>query len=129
MSTSARIAKREDDGTVRSVYCHFDGYPSYAGKLLRHHYTDPEIVDIVMNFGNFSALEQHVSDISFYITAPSPMDERAMRHASTGDFLEYGSKSASEYLYLFDQGRWRCWSTWNGSEILLSEETDKEPQF
>jgi hypothetical protein len=129
MSTSARIAKREDDGTVRSVYCHFDGYPSYVGKLLRHHYTDSEIVDIVMNFGNFRALEEHVSDISFYITASSPMDERAMRHASMGDFLEYGSKSASEYLYLFDQNRWRCWSTWSGSEILLSEETDKDPQF
>ena len=129
MSTSARIAKREDDGTVRSVYCHYDGYPSYAGKLLRHYYTDPEIVDIVMNFGNFRALEEHVSDISFYITASSPMDERAMRHASMGDFLEYGSKSASEYLYLFDQNRWRCWSTWSGGEIQLSEETDKEPQF
>jgi len=129
MSTSARIAKREDDGTVRSVYCHFDGYPSYVGKLLRHHYTDSEIVDIMMNFGNFRALAEHVSDISFYITESSPMDERAMRHASTGDFLEYGSKSASEYLYLFDQNRWRCWSTWSGSEIQLSEETDKDPQF
>lgn len=128
MSTSARIAKREDDGTVRSVYCHYDGYPSYAGKLLRHYYTDPEIVDIVMNFGNFDALEQHVSDIDFYITE-GLVDELAMRHANTEDFLEYGSKSASEYLYLFDQNRWRCWSTWIGSEIQLNEETDKDPQF
>ena len=27
MATRSRIAKQNPDGTIKSVYCHWDGYP------------------------------------------------------------------------------------------------------
>jgi len=35
MATRSRIAIENQDGTVTSIYCHFDGYLSGVGKLLK----------------------------------------------------------------------------------------------
>jgi hypothetical protein len=37
MSTRSRIAIENQNGSVTSVYCHFDGYISGVGKTLEKH--------------------------------------------------------------------------------------------
>ena len=57
MSTRTRIGYEQEDGTIRSIYCHSDGYPSWTGKKLRDHYDGDEakVVDLV-NTGYISCL-------------------------------------------------------------------------
>ena len=45
MATRSKIAIEDQDGTVRSIYCHWDGYPSHHGPILLEHYTTQEKVE------------------------------------------------------------------------------------
>ena len=38
MATRSRIAIEKQDGTVDSIYCHWDVYLSHNGKILFNHY-------------------------------------------------------------------------------------------
>jgi len=40
MATTSRIAILNFDGSVDSIYCHYDGYPSHNGKILLKYYND-----------------------------------------------------------------------------------------
>ena len=46
MATRSTIALEFADGTVQQVYCHWDGYLDYNGKLLAEHYTDLSLIHI-----------------------------------------------------------------------------------
>ena len=45
MSTRSRIGMINPDGSVSSIYCHFDGYPEGVGKTLHDNWND--INDII----------------------------------------------------------------------------------
>ena len=40
MATRSRIAIEKENGTVESIYCHWDGYPENNGRILVENYTD-----------------------------------------------------------------------------------------
>jgi hypothetical protein len=56
MSTNSRIGIQDEDGSVRSIYCHWDGYPSANGKTLYEAYQDREKVMALIELGDLSAL-------------------------------------------------------------------------
>lgn len=56
MSTRSLIAIKQTDGTVKSIYCHWDGYVSHNGRLLIEHYATPEAVEELLALGPLSAL-------------------------------------------------------------------------
>lgn len=60
MATRSRIAIENEDGTVTSIYCHFDGYPSGVGETLQRCYTDPEKVKKLIALGSISSLHENV---------------------------------------------------------------------
>ena len=45
MSTRSRIGIRNKDNTITSIYCHWDGYPTWNGKMLLTYYTKREDVE------------------------------------------------------------------------------------
>lgn len=49
MSTHAFIGVVENTGTLKYVYNHSDGYPSYLGKMLLEHYNTPELATALVN--------------------------------------------------------------------------------
>lgn len=61
MGTRSRIGLRRDDGSVASIYCHWDGYIEHNGMILLKHYTDPIKVARLISFGDMSTLHQYVS--------------------------------------------------------------------
>ena len=61
MATRSRIAIEDQDGTVRSIYCHWDGYPSNNGRILVEHYTDREKVKELIALGSISSLKENVA--------------------------------------------------------------------
>ncbi|EOY5688485.1 TPA: hypothetical protein ACVTEY_000144 [Salmonella enterica subsp. enterica] len=56
MATSCSITANLSDGTLKTIYCHFDGYPAWAGSILKTHYTTQELVDSLISGGHISSL-------------------------------------------------------------------------
>ena len=56
MGTRSRIGIELPDGQVRSVYCHWDGYPEHNGRILIQHYTQREDVEKLIAGGSISSL-------------------------------------------------------------------------
>lgn len=55
MSTRSRIGLLTED-TIRSIYCHSDGYPDWVGRMLNEHWTDPDQVEQLLDLGDLSYL-------------------------------------------------------------------------
>jgi hypothetical protein len=60
MATRSRIAIENENGTVSSVYSHWDGYPSHNGYILLTHYKDRNKVQKLIDLGSLSSLAQEV---------------------------------------------------------------------
>jgi hypothetical protein len=57
MSTRSRIAIENQNGSVTSIYCHFDGYISGVGKLLKNATQSIRKVEELIELGDISALD------------------------------------------------------------------------
>jgi hypothetical protein len=66
MGTRSTIALEFADGTVKQVYCHWDGYLSNNGRILQESYMDPFKVKELVERGAMSSLSKVVDDCSFY---------------------------------------------------------------
>lgn len=61
MSTHAFIGVVENTGTLKYVYNHSDGYPSYLGKMLLKHYNTPELATALVNLGDISMVRERLA--------------------------------------------------------------------
>ena len=121
MATRSRIAMECTDASgnkiVKSIYCHWDGYPEGVGATLQKHYLDREKVAALIELGAISSLEKEVAPTgphSFDRPQPGvvvayhrdrgedPIDPRV--DASVSDFF---NSDIEQYGYLFtDEGEW-----------------------
>lgn len=62
MATRSTIALEYKDGTVKQIYCHFDGYFGGVGKVLSEHYTDYDKVVQLMELGDISYLRPEIGE-------------------------------------------------------------------
>jgi len=120
MSTRSTIAIVNPDNTVRSIYCHWDGYPENNGRILNEHYTSPEKINELMDIGCISSLAPEVH--------PSPESEHSYESRQEGVVVAYGrdrgdegteaqsfvseaeyriDNDNQEYNYLYKDGVWR----------------------
>ena len=60
MATRSRIAIEKEDGTVESIYCHWDGYPENNGRILVENYKDHKKVQALIDLGDISNLAPNV---------------------------------------------------------------------
>jgi hypothetical protein len=117
MATRSRIAIEKANGTVESIYCHWDGYPEYNGEILENHYTDDKKVQSLIDLGDISSLRQNVEAPEGH-SFECPDDETTVAygrdrgeknvdkivHPSVQDFFD---GDIEEYGYLFTQeGEW-----------------------
>jgi hypothetical protein len=58
MATRSNIAIENQDGTVSSIYCHFDGYVEGVGEMLFEHYQSKEKLQELINLGDISQLNE-----------------------------------------------------------------------
>jgi hypothetical protein len=56
MGTRSTIALEFADGTVEQVYCHWDGYLDHNGQILLKHYSDPFVLQKLIDLGDISSL-------------------------------------------------------------------------
>lgn len=60
MSTRAYVGIRNTDGTVETVYTHFDGYPDHHGPILLENYAEERKLRDLLALGSLSMLEKTV---------------------------------------------------------------------
>ena len=61
MSTHSYIGVIEEDGTLKYVYGHSDGYPSYLGRMLLTYYNTPELATGLVNLGDLSMVRERLA--------------------------------------------------------------------
>ena len=119
MATRSRIAMEMADGTVKSIYCHWDGYPSNNGRLLLENYDDHAKVEKLIALGDISYLAKEVDpDPDEDHTFGNPQEgvtvayhrdrgedlRKPILHKSVPDFVK---SDVEEYGYIFTQeGEW-----------------------
>lgn len=56
MSTHSMIGVEAADGTIRGIYCHWDGYPAHVGAMLLQHYETEAKACALIALGNLSSI-------------------------------------------------------------------------
>jgi hypothetical protein len=100
MSTRSRIAIENQDGTVKSIYCHFDGYLSGVGRLLKEYYTTQAKVEALIELGDISALEMTPGSTVAYARDRGE-DLNFKEFSSVPELFVHGYDSGEEFIYCF----------------------------
>ena len=121
MGTRSRIGIQLKDDSILSVYCHYDGYPAFNGRVLREFYNTPEKVADLINGGNISALHTNagwknetlpeVGPLYFTSRGESLEENEPELSKDHGEYLKMSADSWEEYSYLFVDGEWLCYNT------------------
>lgn len=118
MATRGRVGIVRDDGTVASIYQHWDSYPSCLGATLLNHYKNKEKIEKLIALGDCSSIREEV-DIpegkahSFdkpllNVTIAYGRDRGEDRVEPRLDHSEkaFWESDIEEYGYLFKDGKW-----------------------
>jgi hypothetical protein len=129
MGTRSRIAVMHGD-VVKSVYCHWDGYLSWNGKLLQEHYDSTKANQLVA-LGDISSLKEEIGEKHAFSHFDTEMDQKeydalygkmttfyGRDRGETGtdwkvahtfkEFLEQVVGCCGEYYYIMKDGVWYC---------------------
>jgi hypothetical protein len=63
MSTRSTISVLQKDNSVKSIYCHWDGYLSGAGETLLTYYNSYEKANQLIALGNLSSLYENLNPL------------------------------------------------------------------
>lgn len=121
-----------EDGSITSVYCHWDGYPSHNGVILEKNYQDPEKIKTLMSLGDLSSLEKKlVPEGNVVHTFDDPADGVCVFYgrdrkqngtdcrvsANMKEFVEMSGWC--DYCYIFEAGVWF---------VIAMHQGDKKPE-
>jgi hypothetical protein len=131
MATRSHIGvKNHKEGTVDYIYCHWDGYPEYVGKVLTEYYQDMDRVDALMKLGDLSFLGSEIGEKHEFGKSPNPKwciaygrdrnEPNSIVHSSTFEGLL--GNDCVDYLYVFDGEFWNCYDTYTKQYINLYHE-------
>jgi len=124
MATRSNIAYKTAEGKIRSVYCHWDGYPAHNGEMLRRYYTDQSKIEALIELGSISSLAAELGEKQDFDDRSTQKDDWTLAyHRDRGEQLvvsEYDDvpswiEDMEEYAYL-----------WNGEEWLVNDHGEKD---
>ena len=124
MATRSNIAYKTAEGKIRSVYCHWDGYPEHNGKILMDHYTDQAKIEALVALGSISSLGIELGEKQDFDDRSTQKDDWTLAyHRDRGEELvvsEYEDipswvADMEEYAYL-----------WNGQEWIVNDHGERD---
>jgi hypothetical protein len=130
MGTPATISIFNEDNTVKTVSCNYDGYLSQVGQKLFKHYSNPDKLRSLLAMGNISSLEKEVDipegaehsfdkrnpDVTtFYAGDRGESRMSAKTFETTQAFLRRSNLVGHDYIYKEKNDTW----------YLLNETTSK----
>ena len=121
-----------EDGSITSVYCHWDGYPSHNGVILLENYQDPEKIKMLISLGDLSSLEKKlIPEGNVVHSFEDPADGVCVFYgrdrkengtnckvsANMKEFIEIADWC--DYCYIFEAGVWF---------VIAMHQGDKKPE-
>ena len=126
MATRGRIGLELSDGSILSVYHHWDSYPQWLGRILNTHYNSREQAAELIDGGDMSSCwsdtiwgkdrtDGQKYGPEYYSQrgedCPPRLDNTLQEYLSDGE----------EYAYIFRDGEWVCYD--------MNEFNDNEPEL
>ena len=126
MATRSRIGIELSDGSVLSVYHHWDGYESWLGRILRTHYNSKELAAELIDGGDMSSCwtDERWDASADGSYGPQYYSQRGDDSPPRldADLCEYLLPDGSEeYAYLFRNGEWVCYNMHQFDDAKLPE--------
>lgn len=125
MATRSRIGVQLKDGSVLSVYCHWDGYPEWNGKKLKEHFNSYEQAAELIDGGDISALwtnkdweQKEMESRTLYYAERGETDTEPNLDNSFKAFISGVNDSWADYAYLFTNGEWKCYTPKGNEEQI-----------
>lgn len=103
MATRSRIGIELKNGSVLSVYHHWDGYPEWLGRILKTHYNTHSKVSELIDGGDMSTCWDEDNKPAYYSARGEVSPPRL--DADLNEYLCNGE----EYAYIFTKGEWVCY--------------------
>jgi hypothetical protein len=92
-------------GTVcKSVYCHYDGYLDYTGRILLSKY-DSTLANMLIARGDNSGVKETLEEMNFYSDRDEDNVSWQVAHTFE-EFLEQVNGCCGEYYYVMRDGVW-----------------------
>jgi hypothetical protein len=125
MATRSRIGLELKDGSVLSVYHHWDGYPEWLGRILKTHYNSKDAVAELIDGGDMSSAwtnagwnnETRKQGPLYYSERGEDCPPRLDK--SVGEFLQNNEEYG--YVYTQEEG-WLCYDTCDWHETYLESQ-------
>jgi hypothetical protein len=119
MATRSTIALEFEDGTVKQIYAHWDGYLEGNGEILLKHYKAPADVAALIDMGDLSSLDTTLEATTFYARDRGETDVDAREFSDINDYKRNGDFQS--YNYIMREGVWHVDRGEQGELITLIE--------
>ena len=126
MATRSNIAYKTPEGKIRSVYCHWDGYPAHNGEMLVRNYQQARKIAQLIEMGSLSSLSEDVF--------PTPNSEHSFETPEEGVCVFYGrdrgetGQEAREYAdipsWIDDMEEYAY--LWDGRDWLVNDHGERD---
>ena len=117
MGTRSRVGVMHGT-TCKSVYCHYDGYLEYTGKLLLDHYNSAAANQLVA-LGDNSGVQKTVEGMNFYSDRGETDVSWQVAHTFE-EFLEQVYNCGGEYYYIMRDGEWYAGSVYEAKGLKVN---------
>jgi hypothetical protein len=136
MSTRSRIGIELKNGSILSVYHHWDGYPEWLGRILNTHYNTREKVAELIDGGDMSSawtnerwtndvLDRHIEEYGPNYYSYRGEDSPPRFDKDLCEFLL--PENSEEFAYLFRNGQWVCYNMNRFDDSKLPEIVEISP--
>jgi hypothetical protein len=119
MSTRGRVGLELADGSILSVYHHYDSYPEWLGRILNTHYNTKEKAAELIDGGDMSScwtnerwtndlLDRHKEEYGPQYYSQRGEDSPPRLDSDLCEYLL--PDNSEEYAYVFRNGEWVCYN-------------------
>lgn len=130
MGTHAAIGIQNENQSIDSIYCHYDGYLDGAGRQLLNYYNTPELVRELVALGDISGLGKRVGEKHDFNSTKN-FEWCVAYHRDRGDawesvgtitthsIREFLDTYAVEYFYIFVESEKRWYVKTNVDALFM----------
>ena len=101
------------DNIVKTIYCHWDGYPDHNGKLLVENYNTPAAIFDLLELGDLSILaESPAKCTAYHRDRKEPYGMVEARDVDPDELMSVGSEYGVDYVYVYNENNeWDCFKS------------------
>ena len=99
MSTRSMVCIKQSDGSLKAMFKHWDGYPSFMMPFLEN-FCDDDLANELVRFGGCESFQTSEEKERKQTTYPDDYPEDKYFKCSNGNYIFYGYDSPIEYKNL-----------------------------